>query len=153
MKLRLLVGAVVLVAAAFVLLLGSRSSDGDALAALQADPLATWAPGRLAGWDRSLQTATPARKGRPAFVRNGFVVPRDDDRYDAAIEAARNAGWTIHEIDRAAISPPVRRTATGRRRTADGRELRGVIVLTRGERKPPATDELTVELTAVPSGD
>lgn len=148
MKPRLLVAAVVVLAALAAILLARPGGD-DALAALRADPLASWHPGLLAGWRELGKTADEARGARPASVRSGFVVGRDGDAfYDEALAAAKGAGWMVHDLERGALSPPVQRTATARKTGPGGRELRGIIVLTESTDHAASTDELTVELTA-----
>lgn len=149
MRPRLLVAVVVIVAAAAVILL-ARPSEEHALAALQADALATWTPQQPAGWRSLGRSADEARGMRPASVRSSFEVQRNgDDVYGTALVAARRAGWSVHDIDRRALSAPVRRTATTRKSGPGGQELRGVVVLAAPPDGAASTDELTIELTAV----
>ena len=76
-----------------------------------------------------------------------------DDFFDAALDAARAAQPSVHDLERRALTPPVERTATARKSGPEGLELRGVIVLASGASDAEAEpDELTIELSA-PTAD
>lgn len=156
------VGALIVLLPTWLLLRSFGSDDEAMLAAMKRDPIASYRP---LGLDpvRRLENPPGTAMGGPSVgdVVTSFEVPgaEGERAYDGALRAARRAGWTLEELEPSRISPPVVATAYGSKERSEVPNFHLTISLVDGEAQfattpaTPTTDELTLQLTALPLVD